>query len=420
MISVIIPVLRPNPVFFDLLDSLARTPEAQTELELLCINNLEKYHSPEIEKKWGASFRSFYVFTTGVANSSAARNLGLRFATGEIIVFLDSDCYINDPQYFSKIKSYHQKWPSMGGIGGPYALPPNSNRYDRAYAQLAEHWLKASIIKEETGETTNLIGGNASYKRRVFEKGLNFDPTIVYGGSELSLNRKIVHFEMGLLFCDDLVVEHRSHLGLGSFLKKAYYQGKGASRQPHAYGSKQPELQHSFLIKLYNLFFHLGYIAGRKKLSMPAKLYQLLEFLQVIRYAVLIKNFFMTIYWKSLPFFGAIKKYTVIFYWLVYPLYAGIKNLFIFTYWTLYPLLSWAKGISLFLLGFLHKLLVDSIGFVAFTLGAMKKYAIASYWWTWPRLKWPFIKLYFMSKYHWETYILGLWKKVFKRAGAKR
>ena len=63
----------------------------------------------------------------------------------------------------------------------------------------------------------------------MFEQGYFFDPSIVFGGSELSFNDSLK--DKTLLFNKDLWVYHQVHLSGFSLIKKAFKQGQGSCKR---------------------------------------------------------------------------------------------------------------------------------------------------------------------------------------------
>lgn len=411
LFSIIIPILDPLKSVSILLDQLEHFPEAKERFDVLLINNHDSFKNLDFHTRYQHSFFRFSYHTTGIVSANVARNLGIRFAEGDYLCFLDDDCLILDSSYFQKIEQYFESNPLIKGLGGPYQLSSKANGYDQIYHHLAMRWLESSA-HPETGITRNLIGGNCVYKRELFDMGFTFDPAISYGGSELSLNYQLHSHGHELRYYPDLIVQHNPQMSLLSFLSKAYKQGQGSAKQIF----KQPALKYhdsSMLMKLYNLFFHLGLISHGRSISLPQKLYQFLEFIQFIKFFNAIKLQFMRVYWMTLPFWGGLKKYTVWIFWGVYPLYEALKNVLIWLRWSIYPAWSWSIGLGSFLLGHLLGAMTRVFYRFIAILGALKKGMIELYWYLEPRVKFPIIKLYFMAVYHWETYVIPLLRKLY-------
>jgi len=73
-----------------------------------------------------------------------ARNLGLQAASGKIVLFVDEDCYLEDPLFLAKHWQLHAENPHLSGLGGTYALPPQATLLDKAYHLRQAKWLSDS------------------------------------------------------------------------------------------------------------------------------------------------------------------------------------------------------------------------------------------------------------------------------------
>lgn len=195
-----------------------------------------------------------------------ARNLGVVQAQGNIILFLDDDCRLQNKNYLRTVMQLHADNPTQMSIGGPYSLTPRASRPAQAYHHNRTEWLKTQSLSPQHSRA--LLGGNASYKVEVFRQGLRFSPGITYGGSETPFNAQVADEFGPHLFLSELTLEHDSRLHLFPFLKKAYLQGKGHAFQkkfhsPTSSESDEKTLPATFaillLVWLYDFCFMVGY-----------------------------------------------------------------------------------------------------------------------------------------------------------------
>ncbi|MCC6138674.1 MAG: glycosyltransferase family 2 protein [Bdellovibrionaceae bacterium] len=170
--------------------------------------------------------RMLYSPHTGVNH---ARNLGIAQARGNVLLFLDDDCYLQNKNYLQLLLQKHAEHPEQMSMGGPYSLAKNASLSAHAYHINRTRWLDSHHV--DATHTTVLLGGNASYKVPVFLQGLRFSPGIPYGGSETPFNLQVSKNFGPHLFLKELELEHASHVSAFAFIKKAYLQGKGAAFQ---------------------------------------------------------------------------------------------------------------------------------------------------------------------------------------------
>lgn len=104
-ISVIIPVYNVEPYLERCLKSV--TENTYRNLEIICVNDGSTDNCGAILEKFAAVDDRITVITQKNGGLSAARNSGLNAATGDFVVFTDSDDWLH-PQFF-EILTYFQK-----------------------------------------------------------------------------------------------------------------------------------------------------------------------------------------------------------------------------------------------------------------------------------------------------------------------
>ncbi len=157
--------------------------------------------------------------------ANAARNSGLRLAKGEVIFFLDDDCILAAPDHLKKVLEAHDRDRGVDAIGGIYLSPENASRACQYYNAFMELWLERN--RTSSGDPLVLLGGNASYKRRVFANGCSFNEDLAYGGTETELNHRLVSCGSELRLAEELPVIHNFRGSWRSILFKAWAQGRG-------------------------------------------------------------------------------------------------------------------------------------------------------------------------------------------------
>ncbi len=267
LLSVVIPTFNSPPSLSRLLLSLSRQELQGARLQVICVNNITKSFNHNLVNQWSSKFYDFKYLNSEKVGANCARNTGIRFSSGEIIWFLDDDCELtSDNTYILKIIQFHKDYPDASGIGGQYFAPDFQNKRSKAYFNMTNQWLEQSLISHYL--TTNLIGGNASYKKDIFDKGMRFDSRIVFGATEISLNKKIIKNNNTLILKKSLSVIHHQNLNIFSFLKRAYKQGQGKAYLNIPFHSEVTETSPNIHGSLYGLFFKLGYtkqVKGMKK-----------------------------------------------------------------------------------------------------------------------------------------------------------
>jgi glycosyltransferase involved in cell wall biosynthesis len=165
---------------------------------------------------------------TGIKGANKARNLGLSSASGEIILFIDDDCILQNDNYLLTVYNLHKINPEITGIGGPYILPESYSLIELADHNNSQTWANKCQFKD-TSFTSQLLGGNGSFKRLHILPKMKFNENIIYGGAEYDFNLRLLMHNKKLLFSQELSVIHNQKLTLWGFIKKAFKQGLGQS-----------------------------------------------------------------------------------------------------------------------------------------------------------------------------------------------
>ncbi|WP_417532454.1 glycosyltransferase [Marinobacter lipolyticus] len=89
MISIIVPVYNVEPYIDDCLASIAR--QSRSDFELIIVNDGSTDRSMERVNHWLGKFTNAHIIQQPNGGLSSARNTGLKVASKEFVVFLDSD-----------------------------------------------------------------------------------------------------------------------------------------------------------------------------------------------------------------------------------------------------------------------------------------------------------------------------------------
>ena len=93
LISIIVPVYNVENYLTECLDSLVN--QTYSNIEIICIDDGSTDDSPKILDQYKQSHSVIKTITTKNRGQAAARNLGLKEASGDFIMFVDSDDWID-------------------------------------------------------------------------------------------------------------------------------------------------------------------------------------------------------------------------------------------------------------------------------------------------------------------------------------
>ena len=101
-LSIIIPMYNASQHIERCINSIYHQGLNVNEFEVIVINDGSTDNSLEIVKDYFTSYKNIRFFSQKNSGQGAARNLGIKHATGEYILFLDSDDFLL-PQSINKI-----------------------------------------------------------------------------------------------------------------------------------------------------------------------------------------------------------------------------------------------------------------------------------------------------------------------------
>lgn len=174
MLTVIICTYNRAKYIGPLLESLAANTLPKSEYEILLVDNNCQDNTREICEHFAATHPDLtfrYVVETE-QGLSAARNCGIRHAHGDLLVYVDDDALV-DNHYLQDYVSYFAAHPDVMALGGPIeplyetAEPKWMTRYTKA---LLTAWMNYGDKPREYPKGRYPGGGNAAYRKAVFEK----------------------------------------------------------------------------------------------------------------------------------------------------------------------------------------------------------------------------------------------------------
>jgi len=155
---------------------------------------------------------------------SAARNLGIRNASGDIIAFSDADCLPSKVWLEAIVKGYEDKDDSIAGIGGTIKAVPTVSKVSQycAYAKMNE---RPKIDK--TG-IVYLITGNASFRKECLQLVGGFDERYNFpGGEDPDLCYRLKKLGYFFRYASNAVVYNSHKESEREILKTYFNYGKG-------------------------------------------------------------------------------------------------------------------------------------------------------------------------------------------------
>ena len=201
-----------------LLESIAANDLAKTEYELLLVDNNCTDNTREVCGAFAAAHPDviFRYTTESEQGLSAAKNRGIKEAKGDIIVYIDDDALV-DPWYLRTYAEWFATHPETMACGGPIeplyetSEPDWMTPYTKA---LLTAWMNYGEKVREYPRGRYPGGGNAAYRKEVFEQVGGFNTALgrkggnLMGSEEKDIFDKMHTLNMQILYLPEPVLHH--------------------------------------------------------------------------------------------------------------------------------------------------------------------------------------------------------------------
>ncbi|WP_194726677.1 glycosyltransferase family 2 protein [Noviherbaspirillum malthae] len=177
-ISLIICTRNRAPQLEKCLEAVGRAERFGGPVEIVIVDNGSTDHTASVIERFTktsqSSVKNVFTARPGLGH---ARNCGIRASTGELLVFTDDDCYVEEA-YFAKLAACIH--PKMFQYGMGQILLYDQTDDERVANQKIDHFvlLKPQIPVLQTGR---IQGANMFYMRKVFDIAGVFDEDLGAG-----------------------------------------------------------------------------------------------------------------------------------------------------------------------------------------------------------------------------------------------
>ena len=198
-VSVVVPVYNGQKTLSACLDSLIKQDFDKNEFEIIVIDNGSTDATAEIVSRYPVR----YVFFDRIKTSYAARNKGIEVAQGQLIAFIDADCWVDRGWLSSLVVAFKDK--SIGGVGGRI-VPDGHIRSSHQF--LMEGKQKFLIETEEAEGLPWINTANAVYRKEVLCEVGYFNEYFVSGG-DIDLGWRVSLKGYRLFYVPGAIVYHK-------------------------------------------------------------------------------------------------------------------------------------------------------------------------------------------------------------------
>lgn len=218
MLTVIICTYNRAKYIGNLLESIAANDLPKSEYEILLVDNNCTDNTRGICETFASSHKvlRFRYVVEPEQGLSAARNKGIKEAKGDIIVYIDDDALV-DAHYLRDYAEWFAAHPETMACGGP--IEPLYETQEPAWMTpytkaLLTAWMNYGDKVREYPKGRYPGGGNAAYRKSVFEKVGLFNTAIgrkggnLMGSEEKDIFDKMHALHMQVLYLPTPVLHH--------------------------------------------------------------------------------------------------------------------------------------------------------------------------------------------------------------------
>lgn len=215
-VTVIVPAFNAEATLPGCLASLVAQEYPKEKYEVLVVDNRSRDLTADIIR----SFPVTYLSETEQQSSYAARNAGIRRASGEILAFTDADC-IADLQWLARaVPCFRDQ--TVGGVAGKIGNHPPGNAIQEYLSDvLAQEYFVAHVVRPYA------VTANVFYRKAVFDRIGLFEGSWVSGGDADLAWRMQTQSAYRLIYCDSAVVMHQHRCTRAGHFRQRWTWGYG-------------------------------------------------------------------------------------------------------------------------------------------------------------------------------------------------
>ncbi|MFB2934691.1 glycosyltransferase family 2 protein [Aerosakkonemataceae cyanobacterium BLCC-F154] len=233
-ISVVIPIYNGENDLPDLINCLQLQTYPIEQVEYFLVDNASSDRTSTIIQNATQNFPQIhYLAETKIQSSYAARNAGIRAASGQIIAFTDADCR-PQPQWLTELIAPFQN-PNIGIVAGEIIGLPGKTILEK-YAEnqdvLSQKYTLAHPFLPY-GQTANL-----AIRKEIFVQIGLFRPYLTTGGDADICWRIQQETQWKIDFAPSAIVQHRHRSTLTEFQSQWRRYGKSNRYLHELYGIK--------------------------------------------------------------------------------------------------------------------------------------------------------------------------------------
>lgn len=213
-VSVIVAVYNGQDTLRDCVESLLALDYPRAQWELIVVDNASRDATPRILEGYRHRLTILHERVRGPA---AARNTGLRHATGDAVAFTDSDCVV-DPHWLRHLVAPLRE-PAVGIVGGRNLVRRPCTRIAEFGERIHDHRRAIQDLRPPYAITMNW----ASPRADLHKVGL-FNPRLLRC-SDVDLAFRLVEAGYRLVYEPNAIIYHRNRSTVLALMWEGYRHG---------------------------------------------------------------------------------------------------------------------------------------------------------------------------------------------------
>lgn len=231
-ISVIVPVRNEAKFIERTLNQLLSQDYDPQRYEVLVVDGESTDGTCDIVEKFVARYANVRLFSNPRRLSSAARNIGVREARGDVLVVVDGHCELTSKRYFSNLADAFQR-SGADCIGRPQPLDViGATALQRAIAAARSSWLGHHPDSHIYSDRAGFVPAKSvavAYRRSVFERVGLFDESFD-ACEDVELNHRIDRAGLRCYFAPEVAVRYAPRDSLRGLFRQLFRYGRGRAR----------------------------------------------------------------------------------------------------------------------------------------------------------------------------------------------
>lgn len=208
-LSVVVPAYNNADVLSECLGALART--VAPEDEILVADDASTDDTRDVAGRFGVK----YLRLERNSGAGAARNFGARHATGDALLFVDSDV-VPAPDTVGRVKTLLESRPDVAAVFGSYDAAPRGPGLVSQFRNLLHHF----VHQQGDAEASTFWAGCGAVRRAAFDEVGGFDTgDYTRAIEDIELGYRLKAAGHRILLDHGLSVTHLKRWTLGSFLR---------------------------------------------------------------------------------------------------------------------------------------------------------------------------------------------------------